>query len=163
MRVKGLEYAQAALEFCRARQLDVQKFDVESDQLPELGEVDLAISMEVGNQLRESSADRYVDLLCRIASLEIFSSEIPGGGDKLPRNEKPHRYWVEKFDRRGYRFEEALLRQWRKEWKERGTAPWFSRNVMIFRSAARKYDSAGLSWTGDPQVLNVKAVRDLSR
>jgi SAM-dependent methyltransferase len=133
VQIKGLEYAQAALEFCRARQLDVMKFDVESDELPELEKADLVISMEVGHQLHETSADRYVEMLCRIAPLVIFSSEIPGGGDKLPRNEMPHRYWIEKFNRRGYRFEEAHSLQWRKEWKQNGTAPWFFRNVMIFR------------------------------
>lgn len=133
VKVKGLEYAQAALEFCRSRQLDVMKFDVESDELPELGSVDLVISMEVGNQLHEASADRYIDMLCRIAPLVVFSSEIPGGGDKLPRNERPHRYWIKKFTQRGYRFEEDLSLQWRKKWREQSAAPWFSRNVMIFR------------------------------
>ncbi len=138
VQVKGLEYAQSALELCWARQLDVMKFDVASDELPELGEADLVISMEVGNQLPESSADRYIDVLCKIAPLVVFSSEIPGGGDKLPRNERPHRYWIEKFNQRGYRFDEERSAQWRKDWKEKGTAPWFSRNVMIFRSSAKK-------------------------
>ena len=133
VQVKGLEYAQAALDFCQARQLDVMRFDLASDELPELANVEVVISMEVGNQLHEASADRYIDMLCRIAPLVVFSSEIPGGGDKLPRNERPHRYWIEKFTERGCRFDEALSLQWRKEWKEQSTAPWFSRNVMIFR------------------------------
>ncbi|MGI9067974.1 MAG: class I SAM-dependent methyltransferase [Pyrinomonadaceae bacterium] len=136
VQVKGLEYAQAALEFCQSRQLDVMKFDVASDELPEFGNTDLVISMEVGNQLHETSADRYIDTLCRIAPLVVFSSEIPGGGDKLARNERPHFYWMEKFDQRGYQFDEQRSLQWRKEWKEKGTATWFSRNVMIFRSSA---------------------------
>jgi SAM-dependent methyltransferase len=137
VQTKGLEHAQAALEFCRARQLDVMKFDVESDELPDLEKADLVISMEVGHQLHEMSADRYVEMLCRIAPLVVFSSEIPGGGDKLPRNEMPHRYWIEKFNQRGYRFEEAHSLQWRKVWKQKGTAPWFFRNVMIFRLSNR--------------------------
>jgi SAM-dependent methyltransferase len=137
VQVKGLEYAQAALDFCRARQLDVMKFDVAYDDLPELEKVDLVISMEVGHQLPETSADRYVEMLCRIAPLVVFSSEIPGGGDKLPRNEMPHWYWIEKFNQRGYRFEEGHSLQWRKVWKEKGTAPWFFRNVMIFQLSNR--------------------------
>ncbi|HVQ38815.1 MAG TPA: class I SAM-dependent methyltransferase [Pyrinomonadaceae bacterium] len=130
--VRGLEYAQAALEFCWARKLEVLKFDVESDPFPDSMKADLVISMEVGHQLPQASAGRYVDLLCSTAPLVVFSSEIPGGGDKLPRNERQHTYWIEKFEERGYRFEEGRALQWRKEWKERGTASWFSRNVMIF-------------------------------
>lgn len=35
--VKGMEYAQAALEFCRSRHLDVIKFDVETEDLSRAG------------------------------------------------------------------------------------------------------------------------------
>lgn len=132
--VKGLEYAEAALKHCRARQLDVLKFHIASDQFAEQETADLVVSMEVGQQLREADADRYVDLLCRAAPIVVFSSESPGGGDKYPCNEQPQQYWIEKFGRRGFLFEESLSLQWRSDWKARSTARWFYRNLMIFRS-----------------------------
>jgi hypothetical protein len=89
--------------------------------------------MEVGHQLREARTDRYVDLLCQIAELVIFSSESPSSGDNYPCNEKPHQYWIEKFGQRHYLFDESLSLQWRKEWKAKATAPWFYRNLMLFR------------------------------
>ena len=95
--VRGLEYAKAALEACRGRELDVAAFDVTSDARPGDLTADLVVSMEVGAQLPETSADRYPDLLCGIAPLVVFSVEAPGGGDRFPRNEQPHSYWVEKF------------------------------------------------------------------
>lgn len=131
--VRGLEYATAAVEVCRSRNLDVAAFDVTSDDVPADLTADVVVSMEVGAQLPESAADRYVDLLCRIASVIVYSVEAPGGGDKYPRNEQPHSYWIEKFRRREFLYEEALSQAWRSRWKERGTAPWFARNVMIFR------------------------------
>lgn len=133
IQVKGAEYAEAALRFCRDRRLDVVKLDLTAEAVPDLGRADVAVSMEVGHQLPPSAADRYIDLLCRAADTVVFSSETPGGGDELPLNEQPHHYWVEKFARRGFVFEEALSRRWRAEWKARGTARWFYRNVMIFR------------------------------
>jgi SAM-dependent methyltransferase len=133
--VKGLEYAQAALDLCHMRRLEVTKFDVETDSLPAIGKADLVVSMEVGHQLQEASADRYVDLLCQVADLVIFSSETLGTQDRYPRNAKPHHYWIEKFGQRGYRFDEALSLQWRKEWKAKNTAPWFYLNLMLFRRA----------------------------
>ncbi len=132
VRVKGAEYAEAALRACRARNLDVARVDLAAEPAPDLGRADLAVSMEVGHQLPPSAADRYVDLLCRSADVVVFSSETPGGGDELPLNEQPHRYWVEKFALRGFVFEEGLSRQWRAEWKSRGAAHWFCRNVMVF-------------------------------
>lgn len=133
VKVKGLEYAQAALDLCQRRQLDVIKFDVETDRLSKIGKADVVVSMEVGHQLHEASADRYVDLLCQIADLVIFSSETPGTKDRYPRNAKPHSYWIEKFGQRSYRFDDALSQQWRKEWKAKDTASWFYRNLMLFR------------------------------
>jgi SAM-dependent methyltransferase len=135
IQVRGLEYALAALRSCWMRQLDVTKFDVATDMLPpEFGNADIVVSMEVGQQLREASADRYVDLLCRIAPIVIFSSGTPGQGDRHPLNEQPHQYWITKFLKRGYQFDEALSLQWREEWKAHNIAPWFYHNVMIFRS-----------------------------
>ncbi len=131
--VRGLEYAKAALAVCAARDLDVAAFDLTADDLPEGLTADLVVSMEVGAQLPETAADRYIDVLCRIAPLIVFSVEAPGGGDRYARNEQPHSYWIEKFHNCGYVFEEARSQEWRVRWGERSTAPWFSRNVMVFR------------------------------
>jgi SAM-dependent methyltransferase len=134
IQVKGLEYALAALKFCWMRQLDVIRFDVATDMLPpEFGNEDVVVSMEVGQQLAEANADRYIDLLCRIARIVIFSSATPGQGDRRPINEQPHQYWIAKFRERGYLLDEALSLQWRDEWKAHKAAPWFWHNVMIFR------------------------------
>ena len=106
-----------------------------TDVLPsELADADVVVSMEVGQQLPESSANRYVDVLCRIAPIVVFSSGTPEQGDRRPINEQPHHYWITKFSQRGYRFDEPLSLGWREEWKEKKTAPWFYWNVMIFRN-----------------------------
>jgi hypothetical protein len=88
------------------RLLEVKRFDVENDQLPqELGNADVVISMEAGHQLHEASADRYVDLLCQIADVVVFSSATPEQGDRYPRNAQHHQYWIEKFGERGYQID----------------------------------------------------------
>jgi SAM-dependent methyltransferase len=131
--VKGLEYAEAALKSCRKRRLVVLKFDVMTDPLPlEFTNADVVVSMEVGQQLVESSSDRYVDMLCEIAPVVIFSSGTPGQGDRKPINEQPHSYWIERFSQRGFRFDERLSLHWREDWKNQGIARWFCNNVMIF-------------------------------
>jgi len=134
VQVKGLEYAEAALEFCRARRLYVMKFDVRTGRLPsEFADADVAISMEVGQQLPESAADRYVGLLCQAAPVVVFSSGTPGQGDRKPLNEQPHQYWIDRFIGYQYYFDETLSQQWRADWKTLDTSPWFHKNVMVFR------------------------------
>lgn len=132
--VKGLEFAKEGLKLCHMRQLEVKKFDVENDQLPqEMGNADVVISMEAGHQLHEASANRYVDLLCQIADVVVFSSATPGQGDRYPRNEQHHQYWIEKFGERGYQIDGETTLQWRTKWQAHGTEAWFYRNAMIFR------------------------------
>lgn len=132
--VHGLEYASAAVAMCRARGLEVVQADVTGASLPEPDRADVVVSMEVGHQLPESTADRYITYLCRAANIVVFSSETPGGGDRLPLNEQPHAYWINKFVNNGYEYLEQLSQQWRADWQAKSAASWFARNVMVFRN-----------------------------
>lgn len=132
--VKGLEHAQAALRYCRARDLDVEPFDVETSELPDrFRGADVVISVEVGHQLDPAASSRYVAVLCGIADTVVFSSNVPGSGDRNPRNEQPHTFWIARFAEEGFDLDEALSSRWRERWRAAGTAPWFCSNVMVLR------------------------------
>jgi SAM-dependent methyltransferase len=131
---QGLEYAKAGLLACQARGLNVQQFDLVTDTLDSPTPADVAISLEVGAQLPASAADRYVDLLCTLGQTGIvFSSETPGGGDRVSRNEQPHAYWIEKFAARGFVLLDAETRACRVHWREQSVADWFCRNLLLFK------------------------------
>jgi hypothetical protein len=49
-------------------------------------------------------------------------------------NEQPNEYWIAKFESHGRAFAKSHTQAWRFEWEGRGTATWYSRNVMIFVS-----------------------------
>ena len=101
-RVCGLEYAEAALVHCRARQLEVEKFDLEHDTYRADRRFEVAISMEVAEHLPEGAADRYVDLLTRLAPVIVFTAASPGQGGTDHVNEQPPSYWIAKFRDRGF-------------------------------------------------------------
>lgn len=135
VRVRGLEYAVAALDLCRARGLPVDRFDIENDQLwSDIGSFDVVVSMEVGQQLDPLASDRYVGMLTSLGRVVVFSSAVPGQKDRAPRNEQPHDFWQERFGDLGYVLDDAVTASWRREWQSEGTAPWFANNVMVFRS-----------------------------
>ena len=132
--VFGLEYSTAALQYCKERELDVQKFDLESENLVEDRTFDVAISMEVGEHLPEKTADRYVDLITRLSNVIVFTAATPGQGGDDHVNEQPHSYWISKFQSLGFAYDESLSIRWRNSW--RGTdnvASFYHRNLMIFR------------------------------
>jgi SAM-dependent methyltransferase len=131
---KGVDLSEAALGLCRAKGLDVDRFDLEAvnDRLISWN-ADLVMSLEVAEHLPEPCADRYVDLLCYMARrFVIITAAPPGQGGTDHVNEQPYSYWVGKFDRRGAQFSDALTEQLRHDWKISGVEPSRSRNVMVF-------------------------------
>lgn len=135
--VKGLEYAEAALEYCRSRNLDVSKFDLEKDSYRPEKQFDVAVSTEVAEHLPESVADRYVDLLTSAAPAIVFTAAPPGqeGADHI--NLQPASYWHSKFKARGFDYDPETSERWKAEWKDSGEVQdWYYWNLMIFRKAA---------------------------
>jgi hypothetical protein len=130
----GLECAEAALEYCRARNLSVTRFDLEREAPIESWRFDVAVSMEVAEHLPATTADRYVDLLTEVAPTVVFSAATPGQGGTGHVNEQPHEYWIDRFVSRAFEPEAELTERWRGEWAAGGiVAPWYYKNVLVFR------------------------------
>jgi SAM-dependent methyltransferase len=130
--VFGLEYAEAGLAFCRARKLNVRKFDLERETFDVGRTFDVAVSTEVAEHLPERCADRYVDLLTGAAPKIVFTAAFPGQGGTDHVNEQPASYWIAKFAARGFSFEELRSQEWRRRWREADIARWYWMNAMIF-------------------------------
>ena len=132
--LEGLEYSQAALEFCASRNLTVRKFDLESDEYRLSRQFDLAISMEVAEHLPESVADRYVNLLGQCSDLLVMTAARPGQGGTDHVNEQPRSYWVDKFQRVGYDECRSESERLATAWESSGrVADWYHQNLMVFR------------------------------
>jgi cyclopropane fatty-acyl-phospholipid synthase-like methyltransferase len=136
-RVCGLEYAEAALAHCRARHLEVEKFDLENDDYPADRRFEVAISMEVAEHLPEEAADRHVDLLTRLASVIVFTAARPGQGGTDHVNEQAPSYWITKFHKRGFAHAHDQSREWSNSWKAGADVErWYYENLMIFRRSS---------------------------
>lgn len=127
----GFDYAEAALQMCRDRGLEVQKFDLEVDS-GDPPRVDLALSTEVAEHLPESCADRYVDLLCAASDSVLMTAATPGQGGTDHVNEQPNEYWIEKFKARGFVENRARTAEWREDWSKRNVDSHRAKNVMFF-------------------------------
>lgn len=133
--VFGLEYAEAGLEFCRRRGLDVRKFDLENDQFADARHFDVAVSVEVAEHLPAKIAEPYVDLLTRLADRIVFTAAPPGQGGRDHVNEQPAEYWIDKFAARSFVLDDTTSQSWRDQWKRAGVQDWYYKNLMLFRRA----------------------------
>jgi 2-polyprenyl-3-methyl-5-hydroxy-6-metoxy-1,4-benzoquinol methylase len=132
----GLEYSVAALKICAQRGLSVYRFNIEGDQPQDLGKFDTVLCFEVAEHVSAQFAEPLVSLLVRLAPRVIFTAATPGqGGGADHVNEQPHKYWIGKFEKRGYRMLEGITEHWRRNWRENDVATFYASNVMIFERA----------------------------
>ena len=133
---RGLEYSSAALKVCRQKGLDVTRFDLRREVLPEDFKADVVVSTEVAEHLPEHCADHFVNILCAIADNVIITAAEPATtyvGDHTHLNEQPKEYWIGKFAIAGFKCDEDISTQFRTDWKKRGIKGWFVQHLMVFR------------------------------
>jgi SAM-dependent methyltransferase len=101
-----------------------------------LGPFDLAVSLEVGEHLPASAADAYVNGLCELSTVVLFSAAIPGQGGTGHINEQWPSYWVDRFQANGYTVSGAL--RWL-IWDNDEVENWYRQNLLIAAVAPQDY------------------------
>ena len=96
--------------------------------LPDLGEFDLAVCLEVAEHLSPRRAGSFVKDLCTLAPVVLFSAAIPGQGGVGHLNEQWPGYWVELFKANGFACSGAL--RWR-IWNDDRIENWYRQNLMV--------------------------------
>ena len=131
----GLEYAESALSYCRQRNLEVAKFNLEKPHNPPYRNerFNLATSFEVAEHLPRSCASRFVKLLCLYSDSIIMTAAPPGQGGNDHVNEQPQSYWIDLFLQQCYRHDKGASARLADEWQAAGIASWYHQNVMVFR------------------------------
>jgi SAM-dependent methyltransferase len=137
----GVDYSQAAVDICRSRGLDVDRFDLQKPG--NLGKTAaLVLSTEVAEHLPPRLADHYVSVLVDAAPRVIVTAATPGQGGTDHINEQPHEYWIEKFESRGFHLLQNLTHRWRSQWRTTNVQDWYSKNVLVFSSIPGDVDAA---------------------
>ena len=90
---------------------------------------DLAITLEVVEHLSEMRADSFIDDLCALSDLVLFSAAIPNQGGSHHINEQWQSYWAQRFKQRGYRVYDIV--RW-KIWSRSDIATWYRQNIIVY-------------------------------
>lgn len=111
------------------------------EPLPDLGQQDLAVSLEVAEHLPASRAASFVAELCSLAPLVLFSAAIPGQGGAGHLNEQWPQYWVSLF--RGQGFEVSGALRWQ-IWEDARVENWYRQNLLVAVHRSRVDEFPGL-------------------
>lgn len=101
------------------------------ERLPVDERFDLAMSLEVAEHLPEGVAEQFVETLCRLAPVVMFSAAIPLQGGTGHINEQPQSYWAEKFASHAYRVIDAIRPE---VWSDDSVKFWYRQNAFLYAS-----------------------------
>lgn len=90
---------------------------------------DLVMSIEVAEHLPESSADRFIESLVRLAPIILFSAAIPMQGGSHHINEQWPEYWSKKFAGHGYIPIDCIRRR---VWDDKRVSFFYAQNIFIY-------------------------------
>lgn len=97
-----------------------------------IGNFDLAISLEVGEHLPESTAKTYVAFLTSLAPAVLFSAAVPLQGGMNHINEQWPEYWRSLFADNGYMCLD-VIRPF--IWTDEEILPHYRQNIFLYYSA----------------------------
>lgn len=90
---------------------------------------DLVTSMEVAEHLKPEFASRFVQSLCGLGDIILFSAAIPGQPGTFHFNEQYPDYWAALFKKEGYAAIDCLRQ---KIWLNEKIEWWYRQNVLLF-------------------------------
>lgn len=97
---------------------------------------DLALALEVAEHLPEHRAAGFVEDLCTIAPLVVFSAAVPGQGGTGHVNEQWPAYWAALFASRGFAVSGAL--RWL-IWSDDRVENWYRQNLLVATAAPQRW------------------------
>ncbi|TMQ00428.1 MAG: class I SAM-dependent methyltransferase [Verrucomicrobia bacterium] len=90
---------------------------------------DLVNCLEVAEHLPATRAASFVEDLCRLGDVVLFSAAVPGQGGTHHINEQWPSYWIAFFQGNGFQALDCIRPQL---WKNEKVAWWYAQNMFVF-------------------------------
>jgi hypothetical protein len=103
--------------------------DITADAFESLEKYDLAMSLEVAEHIPQDRAEAFIDFLCSLSDIVLFSAAIPFQGGTYHINEQWPEYWAQKFTARGYLCAD-LIRS--RVWNNDRCAYYYAQNTLLY-------------------------------
>lgn len=90
---------------------------------------DLVTCLEVAEHLPVSVAEKFVESLCALGDVVLFSAAIPSQEGTMHINEQFQDYWAEVFNKKGYVTVDCIRPR---IWNNANIQWWYRQNLMFF-------------------------------
>jgi SAM-dependent methyltransferase len=130
--VIALERSDHGRRLAAQQGVDCRTFDLLANPPASVdGPFDLVLCFEVAEHMPPDLGDRLVQFIAGFKAPVLFSAAHPGQGGTGHINEQPYTYWVERFEKLGFRLEPELTERLRKEFSARSASSWFCENPFV--------------------------------
>ncbi len=116
---------------------------------------ELVSCLEVAEHIPSVSAEKFINSLCKLGNVILFSAAIPGQGGTMHVNEQYPEYWVALFSKNGFIPVDCLRSR---IWNDRRIQWWYRQNTMFFvkENALENYPKLkGTALKMEPKVLSL--------
>ena len=127
-KLTGIEAGWLKPEMLITENIDLVTYDI-SEPLPNLSKYDLAITLEVAEHLSESRAEGFINDLCNLADIVLFSAAIPYQGGDNHINEQWQSYWSNLFSKNHYVVRDIIRPV---IWNDRQVKSWYRQNCLLY-------------------------------
>ena len=128
LQIKGLDGDWVHRSALVIPQSDFQSVNLQ--QLPLIGEnYDLTISLEVAEHLPKEMAAPFINWLCKLSPIILFSAAVPGQGGIGHHNEKWQSYWANLFEQNGFLPCEVIRPE---IWNDEKIHFWYKQNTILY-------------------------------
>lgn len=129
----GVEYSPKLRRSGEKRGVQILPFDVSiPTPHPPGAPFDLAVSFEVGEHISPALADAFVNYFRGLAKRVVFSAAHPGQGGTAHINEQPREYWIEKFEKIGFKYDPETTSVIASKFTEKDAHWYLPKNVSVF-------------------------------
>ncbi len=119
---------------------------------------DLAICLEVAEHLSVNRADSFIKDLTKLSDVIVFGAAIPFQGGDNHLNEQWPEFWIDKFEKNGYKVKDVLKNG---IWNNKKIYVWYKQNILLFVKQGSDIeqsipDSQTLSPVVHPELLALR-------
>ena len=131
--ILGLEGSKVAKEYLKIKRENFLLFDLRH---PYRGtkKYDLCLCLEVAEHINEKYSDILVESIVLSGRTIIFSAATPGQGGTGHVNEKPHMWWINKFERYAFKLDDQLTKLLRIKMGKTDIPFYYTKNILVFRN-----------------------------
>ncbi len=90
---------------------------------------DLACCLEVAEHLRAQTAESFIQRLCNLSDVVLFSAAIPGQEGTCHINEQYPSYWNRLFNKNNFILADCIRN---KIWMNKNINVWYRQNMLLF-------------------------------